>query len=125
MSKAPLCKGSLPIEMGTRLRSRQRGRRVRVSAKLTEGLFCVDYRFLQSLRHGKPCHLPLHKGGLVLVPLERDYGWQFNTRRTCAQPVLLGLCPKLKYPPLYGGIFIYFNFQIANGIANGRSPCFP
>ena len=25
------------------------------SAKLTEGLFCVDYRFLQSLRHGKPC----------------------------------------------------------------------
>ena len=28
-----------------------------------QGLFRVDYRFLQSLRHGKPCHLPLHKGG--------------------------------------------------------------
>ena len=42
-----------------------------LSAKLTEGLFCVDYRFLQSFRHGKPCHLPLHKGGLGLVPLKR------------------------------------------------------
>ena len=26
--------------------------------------------------------------------------------RTCAPLVLLGLCPKLKYPPLCGGIFI-------------------
>ena len=26
--------------------------------------------------------------------------------RTCALLVLLGLCPKLKYPPLCGGIFI-------------------
>ena len=32
-----------------------------------EGLFCVDYRFLQSLRHGKPCHLPLHKGRLFYL----------------------------------------------------------
>ena len=34
------------------------------------------------------------------------HGWQANPKRTCAQPVVLGLCPKLKYPPLYGGIFI-------------------
>jgi len=34
------------------------------------------------------------------------HGWQANQKRTCAQPVLLGLCPKLKYPPLCGGIFI-------------------
>ena len=33
-------------------------------------------------------------------------GWQANTQRTCAQPVVLGLCPKLKYPPFHGGIFI-------------------
>ena len=29
--------------------------------------------------------------------------------RTCAPLVLLGLCPKLKYPPLCGGIFIDTN----------------
>ena len=34
------------------------------------------------------------------------HGWQANKKRTCAQPVVLGLCPKLKYPPFYGGIFI-------------------
>ena len=27
-------------------------------------------------------------------------------KRTCASPVSLGLCPKLKYPPLCGGIII-------------------
>ena len=27
-------------------------------------------------------------------------------KRTCASPVSLGLCPKRKYPPLNGGIFI-------------------
>ena len=27
---------------------------------------------------------------------------RFSKRRTCAQPVVLGLCPKLKYPPFYG-----------------------
>ena len=32
---------------------------------------------------------------------------QANLKRTCAQPVVLGLCPKMKYPPLYGGIFIF------------------
>ena len=36
------------------------------------------------------------------------HGWQANLKRTCAQPVSLGLCPKLKYPPFYGGIFICF-----------------
>ena len=34
------------------------------------------------------------------------HGWQANLKRTCAQPVVLGLCPKLKYPPFHGGIFI-------------------
>ena len=37
---------------------------------------------------------------------EQLHGWQANLKRTCAQPVVLGLCPKLKYPPFYGGIFI-------------------
>ena len=34
------------------------------------------------------------------------HGWQANRKRTCAPPVVLGLCPKLKNPPLCGGIFI-------------------
>ena len=34
------------------------------------------------------------------------HGWQANKKRTCALPVILGLCPKMKYPPLCGGIFI-------------------
>ena len=29
-------------------------------------------------------------------------GWQANKKR----PAILGLCPKLKYPPFYGGIII-------------------
>ena len=36
------------------------------------------------------------------------HGWQANLKRTCAQPVVLGLRPKMKYPPLCGGIFIAF-----------------
>ena len=32
--------------------------------------------------------------------------------RTCAPLVLLGLCPKLKYPPLCGGIFILYRKYI-------------
>lgn len=32
--------------------------------------------------------------------------------RTCAPLVLLGLCPKLKYPPLCGGIFIIIFAQL-------------
>jgi len=35
------------------------------------------------------------------------HGWQANKKRTCALPVILGLCPKMKNPPLHGGIFIY------------------
>ena len=38
-------------------------------AKLTEGLFCVDYRFLQSLRHGKSCHLSLRLGHVLALAL--------------------------------------------------------
>ncbi|MBR3817265.1 MAG: hypothetical protein IKJ27_11140, partial [Clostridia bacterium] len=33
-------------------------------------------------------------------------GWQANKRRTCALPVVLGLCPKRKNHPLCGWIFI-------------------
>ena len=38
------------------------------------------------------------------------HGWQANLKRTCAQPVILGLCPKMKYHPLCGWIFIFFIF---------------
>ena len=31
------------------------------------------------------------------------HGWQANKKCTCAQPVVLGLCPKMKYHPFYGG----------------------
>ena len=34
------------------------------------------------------------------------HGWQANLKRTCAPPVLLGLCPKMKNHPLCGWIFI-------------------
>ncbi len=34
-------------------------------------------------------------------------GWQANERHTCVLPVVLGLCPKLKYPLLCRGIIIY------------------
>ena len=30
-------------------------------------------------------------------------GWQANKKRTCALPVVLGLCPKRKYPRFAGG----------------------
>jgi len=33
-------------------------------------------------------------------------GWQANLKRTCAQPVVLGLRPKMKYPPFYGGYLL-------------------
>ena len=33
-------------------------------------------------------------------------GWQANKKRTCAPPIVLGLCPKMKYHPLRGWIFI-------------------
>jgi len=36
-----------------------------LTPKAAEGLFYDDILFLQFLRHGKPCHLPLHKGGLL------------------------------------------------------------
>ena len=36
------------------------------------------------------------------------HGWQANLKRTGAQPVVLGLRPKMKYPPLCGGMFIAF-----------------
>ncbi|MBO5039669.1 MAG: hypothetical protein J6D09_01065, partial [Clostridia bacterium] len=35
------------------------------------------------------------------------HGWQANLKRTGAQPVVLGLRPKMKYPPLCGGMFIF------------------
>ena len=38
-----------------------------LSAKLTEGLCSCKRTIKQSFRHGKPCHLPLHKGGLKIV----------------------------------------------------------
>ncbi len=37
-------------------------------------------------------------------------GWQANERHTCVLPVVLGLCPKLKYPLLCRGIIITLCF---------------
>lgn len=34
------------------------------------------------------------------------HGCQANKRATCGLPVVLGLCPKMKYHPLCGWIFI-------------------
>ena len=45
----------------------------------------------------------------IFDPRDPFTGWAQAGRRfmrTCAPLVLLGLCPKLKYPPLCGGIFI-------------------
>ena len=39
-------------------------------------------------------------------------GWQANLKRIYAKPVVLGLCPKLKNPPLCGGIFIYITDKL-------------
>ena len=46
--KAPLCKGSC-----------------RTNVRLRDCFDC--FGLLQSLRHGKPCHLPLHKGGFDFI----------------------------------------------------------
>ena len=35
-------------------------------------------------------------------------GWQANKKRTCALPVVLGLCPKRKYPPRFAGGYLLF-----------------
>ena len=44
--------------------------------------------------------------------------------RTCAPLVLLGLCPKLKYPPLCGGIFIVVPGTFSPWAAAPRRPSF-
>ena len=44
--------------------------------------------------------------------------------RTCAPLVLLGLCPKLKYPPLCGGIFILMLLIAGTEGAIGRKTAF-
>ena len=45
-------------------------------------------------------------------------GWQANERHTCVLPVVLGLCPKLKYPLLCRGIII----SIQYGKASVKTP---
>ena len=87
-----------------------------LSAKLTEGVFSVDYRFLQSLRHGKPCHLPLHKGGLGLVPLKRVYviiAWLAGqyTAHLCAASIIRAM-PENEIPPYAGGYLFDFVCEI-------------
>ncbi len=42
-------------------------------------------------------------------------GWQANERHTCVLPVVLGLCPKLKYPLLCRGIIICFEQDETDG----------
>ena len=57
-------------------------------------------------------------------------GWQANKKRTCALPVVLGLCPKRKYPPLCGGIFICWAGEVSaecpgHDLQAGHRPAFP
>ena len=83
-----------------------------LSAKLTEGLFSVDYRFLQSLRHGKPCHLPLHKGGLGLVPLKRVYviiAWLAGQQKAhlCAASSIRAMPENAKPPAKLVDFYLY------------------
>ena len=73
MQRLPCVKGDSP-QCGEMSAQQTKGLARSVSAKLTEGLFCVDYRFLQSLRHGKPCHLPLHKGGFFACHKSACFG---------------------------------------------------
>ena len=40
------------------------------------------------------------------------HGWQANKERTCAPPVILGLCPKMKNHPLGGWIFISKRIEV-------------
>ena len=42
----------------------------------------------QSLRHGKPCHLPLHKGGGELSLLQTSYNVRFIKRLLLEEKLL-------------------------------------
>ena len=67
MSKAPLCKATSRCRVCN-------ANIEELSAKLTEGLCSTDFCFYNpSVIFLRKCHLPLHKGGLVLVPLGRVY----------------------------------------------------
>ncbi len=37
------------------------------------------------------------------------HGWQVDKRRTCALPVVGGLCPKMKYHPLWVDFYYFKN----------------
>ena len=81
-----------------------------LSAKLTEGLCYFDFLLLQSLRHGKPCHLPLHKGGLGLVPLKRVHiiiAWLAGQSKAhlCAAGSIRAM-PETEIPPVFTGGFL-------------------
>jgi len=62
--------------------------------------------FLQSLRHGKPCHLPLHKGGFFISPLAQKLPTA-SKKTTPRQPHSK---TQIKTPTVYhrgGGVFNY------------------
>ena len=63
----------------------------------------MKFCFSQSLRHGAPCHLPLHKGGFGLVPLKRVYvtvAWLTGqyTAHLCAAGSIRAM-PENEIPP--------------------------
>ena len=74
------------------------------------------FLFLQSLRHGKPCHLPLHKGGFGLVPLKRVYvtvAWLAGQSKAhlCAASSIRAM-PEKEIPPAMRVDFYYLFFQV-------------
>ena len=51
-------------------------------------MFCGEVFLLQSLRHGKPCHLPLHKGGFLRFGTSRRRPLPVKSRR---QPCIFAI----------------------------------
>ena len=78
-TKKQICRGDQwsPAVVRKRASLVQKGRRrppmnlpaakFTLSAKRLRDCFERKTNLLQSLRHGKPCHLPLHKGGFLFV----------------------------------------------------------
>ena len=90
--------------------------------KLTEGLCYFDFLLLQSLRHGKPCHLPLHKGGFGLVPLKRVHviiAWLSGQSKAhlCAVGSIRAM-PETEIPPVTGGFLLFLKGKCFPGDIN-------
>ena len=99
MSKAPLCKGS--CRANARLRDCEMLRREQKEERKVSNNPSVIFL--------RKCHLPLHKGGLILVPLERVYvtsAWlagQYTTHLCVATRIRA--MPETEIPPVIRGNF--------------------